>query len=413
MNMYHRPPAGLASPLDVMLASVAIRIQLSRTDYRIAVERVEALNEFLDRPGSPLRGRITLMYLQGSMAIGSTVARGDEDDEFDVDVIVQLDISRGADPTAVLDLLYEALRGEVGSRYNSMVTRHTRCVTVHYKSPRMHIDLTPAVLVPELMARTSVIFHSKPEDPNEPDQRLLANPFGLAQDFIERTPKEADFAAAFRQMSLDYDLRRPTARAPSDPVPDQIPAYEKSMALISHQLAKRWRNRLYARFPNYRRPPSVFMAKQTADYAGWTRSLADEVVHQALQLRKFVKTADDREVLVYDWNPRCRADILTDRWPRSHSEQRFFIEALGTYASAIDGLRSGEPSMAEIERVLGILYGEKPAKSVVDDYVAEQSQKAHHGLVRMAPATGVILSTPAVARSSLIVPHHTNFGGRR
>ncbi len=413
MNMYNRPPAGLASPLDVMLASVAIRIQLSRTDYKVAVERVEALNQYLDRPGSPLRGRIKLLYLQGSMAIGSTVARGDEDDEFDVDVIVQLDIPHDADPTAVLDLLYEALRGEAGSRYHSMVTRHTRCVTVHYKSPRMHIDLTPAVLIPKLLARTSVIFHSKPEDPTEPDQRLLANPFGLAQDFIRRTPKEADFAAAYRQMSLDYDLRRPVARAPADPVPDQVPAYEKSMALISHQLAKRWRNSLYARFPQYRRPPSVLMAKQTADYAGRTRSLSEEVVRQAACFRFFIKDADDLGELVHDVNPACEADVLTDRWPCSLSEQRFFIEALGTYVSAIEGLRSGEPTMAEIERVLGALYGEKPAKSVVDDYVAEQSAKAHRGLIRMAPATGAILSTPAVARSSLIVPNHTNFGGKR
>jgi hypothetical protein len=59
---------------DVLLADVAIRIQLSPTNYRLAVERVETLAAWLDREGSPLAGRVRLAYLQGSMAISATIA---------------------------------------------------------------------------------------------------------------------------------------------------------------------------------------------------------------------------------------------------------------------------------------------------------------------------------------------------
>ena len=67
-----RPP--LSEPVDVLLADVAIRIQLSRTDYRKAEERYHALSEWIDLQGSPLAGRAALVYPQGSMAICATIA---------------------------------------------------------------------------------------------------------------------------------------------------------------------------------------------------------------------------------------------------------------------------------------------------------------------------------------------------
>ena len=65
-----RPP--LSEPVDVLLADVAIRIQLSVTDYRKAEDRYQTLSEWIDRRGSPLEGRVQLVYAQGSMAIGAT-----------------------------------------------------------------------------------------------------------------------------------------------------------------------------------------------------------------------------------------------------------------------------------------------------------------------------------------------------
>ena len=67
-----RPP--LSEPVDVLLADVAIRIQLSRTDYGKAEERYQTLGDWIDREDSPLTGRVELVYPQGSMAIGATIA---------------------------------------------------------------------------------------------------------------------------------------------------------------------------------------------------------------------------------------------------------------------------------------------------------------------------------------------------
>ena len=206
----------------------------------------------------------------------------------------------------VLDALYHAIRGTPGSRYYDKTTRHTRCVCVTYEDG-MHIDLTPAVLVTEREPRSSVIFHSKPEDPAEPKLRLLANPWGLAEWFKEMTPLEADFAKMFEGRAMAHD------RAPGEPVPDQEPAYRKSRALIALQLIKRWRNVLFAKRERakLRRPPSVLLSKHVADHANRTATLSQEVEYQARQLLLRLEAEKAAGRLIHEVNPRCtrgRAD---------------------------------------------------------------------------------------------------------
>ncbi|WP_128970974.1 hypothetical protein [Bradyrhizobium tropiciagri] len=56
-DRYLRQIASLA-PVDVMLADVAIRIQLSPTDYQHAIDHYHAINEWLEREGSPVAGLV-------------------------------------------------------------------------------------------------------------------------------------------------------------------------------------------------------------------------------------------------------------------------------------------------------------------------------------------------------------------
>ena len=79
----------LADPLDILLADVAIRVQLSRTDYNRSVDRYQTINNWIERDGSPLKDRVQLFYPQGSMAIGATIASKLKTDEFDIDVVAQ------------------------------------------------------------------------------------------------------------------------------------------------------------------------------------------------------------------------------------------------------------------------------------------------------------------------------------
>ena len=107
----------LSEGVDILLADVAIRIQLSQTNYTKLVDRYEAINRWIERPDSPLEGHVALFYPHGSMAIGATITSRLRTDEFDADTIAQLDLPRDVPPRLALDRLYLSIRGEPGSRY--------------------------------------------------------------------------------------------------------------------------------------------------------------------------------------------------------------------------------------------------------------------------------------------------------
>ena len=405
---------GNLSPLDVMLTEIALRIQLSPTDHGKAVARYEAVSQWIDRPDSPLHGRVELTYPQGSMAIGATIARSSERDEHDIDAMAQLLLARGTDPEVALSLLDTSIRGERGSRYHDMTVRRTRCVTIEY-ADGMHLDVTPAVLLPELRARTSVIFHSKPEDPREPRKRLYANPWGFAEWFTAMTPAAADeaFAEYFEQRCLEETRLRMMAEAATEPVPDQLPAYRKSRAVIALQLIKRFRNLRYERRADLRRPPSVLLCKYVADHANRTTTLADEVLHQATAMLEIFEAAQRAGGLVHEENPTCQADVLTDRWPTSPEDQQHFIGDLRELTQKLARLIEGA-ALEEMRQILAGLFGERPARDVVSDYIerygsqVKQGSGAHLPGTGQIPAAAVMLgSVPAVAQST---PPHRFFG---
>ncbi len=410
----HFPLTGL-SPIDILLSDIAIRVQLSKTDYDRAVQRYQTMQDWIDRESSPLRNSVVRMYPQGSMATGSTVARNSERDEYDIDIMTELNLPAGTPPQEVLDRLYAAIRGERGSRYYDKTVRHTRCVAVNYEDG-MHIDLTPSILVPARLERTSWIFHHKHDEAGAPQKRLLANPYGLADYFNVRTPQEADFAAFYEQRSLDYDRLLIEGRAHGDPVPEQQPAYRKSRALISLQLLKRWRNVLFEKpaRAKLRRPPSVLLSKLIADQAGRTRSLAEELHHQAQAILARLERERSLGRLIHEENPACREDVLTDRWPGDREAQDLMISDLRDFCAKMHTLRFGNLSLAQMSVILEGLFGERPARAALNEYVTRQGGLSQAGKSRIAPGSGRIIGTglaasPAYARP---VPSHNFYGGR-
>ena len=225
-----RPGTPFDGPLDTLLADISIRIQLSQTDYSKAVDRYEAVSSWIDRKGSPLEDRVIVFYPQGSMAIGAVIATRATHDEFDLDVVAQLDLPGWMTPQQVLDLLYKAINGVPGSRYHGKVRRRTRCVTVEY-ADNMHIDVTPAVRRTHTPERESWIFHHRAEAPDEPSFLCIANPYGFAEWFKISTPLDANFSEAYIARASAYE-QVAFAAAESEPVPTQQPVSRKSKAVI-------------------------------------------------------------------------------------------------------------------------------------------------------------------------------------
>jgi hypothetical protein len=275
--------------------------------------------------------------------------------------------------------------------------------------------VTPTVRLAGTIEKTGLIFHSKPEEPRA-KKSLFANPHGFAQWFISRTPPDPDFGTFFERRSLDHDRERAilSKRADAAPVPEHCPAYQKSHAVIALQLIKRWRNLTYDRRHSSRRlPPSVLLAFYVAGHANQTKSLAEELSFQVESMLAVVDQAHARGERVFASNPMCREDILTDRWPADLSDQAVFIRELTDFAVKLRRLR-GDIALPEMQQILEGLFGEKPARSAVKNYVQRVSKDVGSIGSRFMPGNAAIPAAvagggpaPSVTRSA---PSHKFFG---
>jgi len=402
-------------PLDLLLADIAIRVQLSRTDYDKAADRYQRISHWVERDSSLLAGLVQLFYPQGSMAIGATIAaRGT--DEFDIDVVAQLMLADDVPPNMPLDMLFEAIRGEQGSRYHRMTKRRTRCVTVEYQDG-MHIDFTPAVRRWGTPGRESWIFHDRPEAPDEPSLRLIANPYGFAEWFREHTPPDEPFADFYVQRATDYERALMAAEADAEPAPDQEPAFRKSTATIALQLLKRWRNVQYEHRSG-RRPPSIVIAKLVADAANQTNGLGEELLFQAKHLAREFQAAHGCKIPIRVTNPVCEQDVLTDRWPSSLHEQGIFLQDLNDLVVKLQRLHKG-CDLGEMKKTMAALFGEAPTDRVFADYnkdigatVKDGSRHLpKNGALVVQPKEAIGAGTAATAVGTASTPKHTFYGG--
>ncbi len=402
----------LSEPVDLLLADIAIHIQLSTTDFRKMEERYKTLGDYINRPGSLLGGRVQRVYPQGSMAIGTTVASKLINDEHDVDFIVQLQLNPNTAPKKVLDLLFHSIRGKEGSLYFGKVERRNRCVTVHY-ADKMHADITPMIRVPG-PERESFLFHNKPNALEE-DQALIANPFGFAEWFKEITSVDKEFAEIFAMRAGRYEERILNMRAESEEIPDQEPINSKSKAVVALQLIKRWRNVLFDK-RSTRRPPSVMMSKQVADAANNTSTLSEELLYQAQCMRDELFRYHQARRKIRVFNPRCGKDEFTDRWPGSLYEQEVFLNDLNALIADLNRINAG-CDLREMRKIMIRLFGEAPTGAVFEMFNKElgkriESGQSYHkpdgGRIYL-PTSGIVTSGPS--RSGVRrTPRNTFYG---
>jgi hypothetical protein len=103
-------------------------------------DRVKAITTFL-QDGDHEMGRLFVQTIpQGSYAHRTIIKPVAENDEFDADLLLELEEDADWSPADYVQELYTSFRSS--SVYRDMVSRRTRCVVVTYAN-RFHIDVVP------------------------------------------------------------------------------------------------------------------------------------------------------------------------------------------------------------------------------------------------------------------------------
>lgn len=371
-------PLTREAPLgEVLLAETAVRVELPPSWHKRAVDRYEAVRQYIERPDSPLHGLVELFYPQGSMAIRATIRARKRDSGYDIDLVAELRLPYETTPERALDVLHRAIKGEPGSRYHDKVERQTRCVTVHYEDG-MHLDVTPSILLDPEDPRRSWIFHAKPGESAEQHTRLTINSYGFAEWFNERTPIDLEFAESYRRRVLAMEQGITLAEAEAEPVPDHwTEDGGKSATIVALQLLKRNRNIRYVN-RHVRMPPSVLLSCEAGRVAAPHSNISSALDAISRALLKELEAADRAGRLVDVRNPRCEVDRFTDRWPENLAAQRQYIADLREFRTQLTQLMA-EGSLEDKSELLKKMFGEEPARSVIDDYWRELDSAVSQG----------------------------------
>ena len=404
-----RPHDPFGDPLDAILAEIAINLQLPPGLHTKAVERYEAVCRYIDRPGSPLEGRVSSFYPQGSMAIDATISTRGTDDEYDLDAVAEI-LGGNEGPEALLDLLEQALKDYPVSR----IERKTRCITLYY-SDSMHLDVTPARRL-AVKEKEGVIAHAKQGWPNE-HRYVPMNAYGFCTWYNNRTPIEERFAIALnRELYAKHGFAFDAAEV--EEVPDQTPLIVKSVTTVALQLIKRHRNILYADASG-RMPPSVMLSCHAGHAAMPGMGLADMVMRQARWTARAIDQAARQNKLLNVPNPEFCEERFTDRWPENLSQQQHYASALNALADGLQATRERGMQLEDLQDWLRKQFGQRVVTRSVDGFnkrLGQQVQARQQGYTRtgglFTPAAPAII-TGASALAPVAARAHTNMGERR
>ena len=408
--MAYQDPFRQTAALDEVLLDVAALIELSPRDRRVADNRYRLLKRHLERDGSTLAPHlingVSLIYAQGSIATSTTIVSGTEDDRFDVDAIVEIDVPADWDNNRALDELEKSLQGFPGA---IAIVRCTRCVQLRF--PFMHMDVTIMDRSARIaMPRAGEIFHS----PDKGDAyRVDSNPWGFTGWFRSRVGigqaafakvlgRHRAIAARSRLQFIDEQERLVVMKADQIDLPPMIPSAIDAQEAVALKLLKRFLNLRYE-ILHLNRPPSIYLTKRAGDLGyiqqGFTAQLFALADSTAQIMREHIVAGTQPS----EENPSYPADRINDRWPRPGAEgiadMRVFAEQLEYLTDRLETMATA--SLADIANAIDELFGERIGREQRAILAARHDRRTDATPILAAPRSGSI-KAPAV----VVAPDH-------
>jgi len=414
--MTRHEPFLTLSTLDDLLLDVATEIDLSAADWRIMENRFRKLKTHLERPSSPLapflKDGISLIYAQGSIATSTTIISGIDDDRFDVDAIVEINVPAHWSEHHTLDMLEDALRGFPGV---IKIVRCTRCIQLQFAF--MHMDVTIMDRSKRVaVARAGDVLHAPDKGPCA---RIPSNPWGFTAwfrstvgigqtAFAEALRKRRALNAKSRLRPLD-DIELALAKADQVDLPPMIPSAIDAQEAVALKLLKRHLNIRYQKLTP-KRPPSIYFTKRAGSIGYISEGLTAQILVLAGSTAHILRAHLAAGTRPNELNPSYPPDRLNDRWPADGQKG---IQDMETLAGVLEALadklaRIARAPLSEIVAGIRELFGEHIGEEVATLVTKRFDTRGNSAANLVQTATGNIKSPTigTVARDVRPVPSH-------
>jgi hypothetical protein len=131
-----------------LLESIAEALDISDSHYQQAKQRYESIGKWLERDESKVACYSPEIYPQGSFALGTVTRPIFDIDEYDLDLVSELNLQKDEITQEVLKNLvgYEIKSYAYANNMNSPVKEGRRCWTLSYADgAQFHMDILPAI----------------------------------------------------------------------------------------------------------------------------------------------------------------------------------------------------------------------------------------------------------------------------
>ncbi|MDB5243639.1 MAG: hypothetical protein JWP57_4264 [Spirosoma sp.] len=381
-----------------ILEQLAQMLDITPSQYRQAVERYQAVGRYLEQSDSPLAPFKPAIFPQGSFRYGTVIKPITDKDEFDVDTVCLLQLTRQQTTQPQLKKMVGDWLKKDSNYARMLAEEKRRCWRLDYaEATRFHLDILPAIpdryqwlLDMEVsleFAKNAICITDKETWSTDIDWPR-SNPEGYALWFE-------------RQMQIILGQRRQLLAEQLQLEVKDVPLYEvKTPLQRSIQLLKRHRD--FTLVDDEDKPISIIITTLAA------LSYREEPdVYTALQnilekMTQYVLWKDGQWVICNPVNP---LENFADRWKDSPQKATIFFNWVNQARMDVGNIIKRQ-GLFEVASAMKPVFGETMVNRAVSQFGDQYRQLREEGSLRMEKSTGILTTA-----SGIKVSNHT-FHGR-
>jgi hypothetical protein len=362
--------------LSRLLENLTDSLEIPEARYKEAEEHYKAVGRWLGKEGSLLERYDPDIYPQGSFRLGTVVKPITDQDEYDIDLVCQLELTKH-------DVTQKELKRMVGNRlaensnYNRMIDKEEgrRCWTLQYADDvQFHMDILPAIPdemdyvsllldsgVPEVWAKHAICITDKNQWNYEiyDNDWPRSNPRGYSEWFRER-------------MKVQFEAQRIMFAEKMRVSIEDVPDYRiKTTLQRSIQLLKRHRDIMFEGDPDDK-PISIIITTLAALAYSNQADIYDALVSIVLGMPSHIQKLNGVFWIPNPVNPK---ENFADKWNENLRKESKFRNWLLRLRADLETALEKEDIRSIAEYLKGS-FGEKVINESLKQILDSDSPKA-------------------------------------
>jgi len=402
--------------INEILNELGNNLDISETEFKIAVKSYEAVGDWLSKESSPLYKFKPRILPQGSFMLGTMIKPINEEDELDIDLVCKLEGKPNTwTQKDVKDIVGDRLKDH--GTYVDMIEDNEggrRCWTLKYSDDsNYHMDILPAVTDENFMSFLKESFNNYQKiDPEKvairitdkeeynyetsinSDEWMKSNPFGYAQWFFQKA-----IIKSTKLFSLNESV-------------DPVREFQKEKWPLQRvvQLLKRHRDIMFSS-ENYDiedKPISIIittLSSRAYDKSEDVVSAFSNIVEKMRGMIEEKLNHETGELEKWVSNPVNKEENFADKWPLERQKEEYFYMWLDKLEGDLKTIRNSSGiGLQYLNESFSKMFGENSVNKAFADYGNGNRILREKGERKMASGLGTLGSVGTK------IPNH-NFEG--